>query len=186
MNEEQQFNIRQIQRALRVLHKNGMDIPVVYEDGIFGPETERGIIAFQLQSGLPPTGIVDYNTWVLLMETANEFIRKNAEPFPIFPYISDEESTVFPDEEGKIMWFLQAMLASIAEKYSGFDAVRLNGKNDEATRNAVRNIHGKSRGEATDGRLSKSTWNSVARLFNAVHASPEREGAKTEGSDGRV
>ena len=141
MNGEHDFNIRQIQRALRIFHKNGEDIPIVYEDGVFGEETEKGIIAFQAQNGLSPSGIVDYDTWVLLMEKANEYVRKNAEPFPIFPYVSDEESSVLPEEEGKAMWFLQAMLIAIAERYSGIDGVILNGINDEATRNAIKYIH---------------------------------------------
>ena len=72
MNEEHEFNIRQIQRALRIFHKNGEDIPIVFEDGIFGEETERAVLAFQKQNNLPENGIVDYETWVLLMESANE------------------------------------------------------------------------------------------------------------------
>lgn len=168
MNEEQEFNIRQIQRALRILHKNGEDIPIVYEDGVFGPETERGVVSFQEQNGLLPTGIVDYETWVKLMEKANEYIRKNAEPLPIFPYVSDEESSVLPTEEGKAIWFLQAMLIAIAEKYSGIDGVVLNGKNDEATQNAIKYIHKCEEDENCDGALTRRTWNSVARLFNAI------------------
>ena len=168
MNGEHDFNIRQIQRALRIFHKNGEDIPIVYEDGVFGEETEKGIIAFQAQNGLSPTGIVDYDTWVLLMEKANEYIRKNAEPFPIFPYVSDEESSVLPEEEGKAMWFLQAMLIAIAERYSGIDGVVLNGINDEATRNAIKYIHKCEADENCDGALTRKTWNSVARLFNAI------------------
>ena len=168
MNEEHNFNIRQIQRALRILHKNGEDIPNVYEEGIFGEETEKGIIAFQAQNGLSPRGIVDYDTWVLLMEKANEYIRKNAEPFPIFPYVNDEESSVLPEEEGKAMWFLQAMLIAIAERYSGIDGVVLNGINDEATRNAIKYIHKCEADENCDGALTRKTWNSVARLFNAI------------------
>ena len=168
LNEEHDFNIRQIQRALRILHKNGEDIPVVYEDGIFGPETEKAIVAFQLQNGLSPTGIVDYETWVKLMEKANEYITKNAEPLPIFPYVSDEEDAVLPEEEGKAIWFLQAMLIAIAEEYSGMDGVKLTGKNDEPTRKAIKYIHEKNGEEPTDGGLSRRTWNSVARLFNAI------------------
>ena len=168
MNGEHDFNIRQIQRALRIFHKNGEDIPIVYEDGVFGEETEKGIIAFQAQNGLSPTGIVDYDTWVLLMEKANEYIRKNTEPFPIFPYVSDEESSVLPEEEGKAMWFLQAMLIAIAERYSGIDGVVLNGINDEATRNAIKYIHKCEADEKCDGALTRKTWNSVARLFNAI------------------
>jgi len=110
LNEEHEFNIRQIQRALRILHKNGEDIPIVYEDGIFGEETERAVIAFRAQNGLSANGTVDYETWVLLMERANEFIRKNAEPFPIFPYVSDEEDSVLPDEEGRRYGFCRQCL----------------------------------------------------------------------------
>lgn len=168
MNEEHEFNIRQIQRALRIFHKNGEDIPIVFEDGIFGEETERAVLAFQKQNNLPESGIVDYETWVLLMESTNEYIRKNAEPFPIFPYVSDEESSVLPEEEGKAIWFLQAMLIAIGEKYSGTDGVELNGKNDEATRNAIKYIHKCEEGESCDGALTQKTWNSVARLFNAI------------------
>ena len=168
MNEEHEFNIRQIPRALRILHKNGEDIPVVYDDGIFGPETVRGVIAFQTQNGLLANGIVDYETWVRLMEKANDYVRKNAEPFPIFPYVSDEESSVLPYDEGKAMGFLQAMLIAIAERYSGIDGVILNGINDEATRNAIKYIHKCEAEEKCDGALTRKTWNSVARLFNAI------------------
>ena len=168
MNEEHRFNIRQIQRALRILHKNGENIPIVFEDGIFGEETERAVIAFQVLNDLPANGIADHDTWVLLMENANRYIRENAVPFPIFPYVSDEESPVLPEEEGKAIWFLQAMLIAVGEKYSGFDEVELNGKNDAATRNAVKYIHEKSGGENTDGSLTRKTWNSVARFFNAI------------------
>lgn len=168
MNEEHEFNIRQIQRALRILHKSGEDIPVVFEDGIFGEETEKAVLAFQKLNNLPQNGIVDYDTWVLLMENANRYIMENAEPFPIFPYVSDEENSVLPEEEGKAIWFLQAMLIAIAEKYSGINGVELNGKNDGPTKNAVKYIHEKSGGEKTDGSLTKKTWNSVARLFNAI------------------
>ena len=168
MNDEHEFNIRQIQRALRILHKNGDDIPIIYEDGIFGEETKRAVIAFQAQKSLDPTGTVDYGTWVLLMEKANEYIEKAAEPFPIFPYVNDEKSGVLPDEEGKTVWFLQAMLIAIGEKYSGVEEVMLNGKTDFATQNALNYIHSKNRSQNAEGKLSKESWNSVARLFNSL------------------
>lgn len=168
MNAGHEFNIRQIQRALRILHKNGEDIPIVYEDGIFGPETEKAIIAFQEQNGIEPDGIVDRETWERLMDAANSYLQKNAEPFPIFPYVSDEEDSVLPEEEGKAIWFLQAMLIAIAERYSGFDGVILNGKNDEATRKAVKYIHKIAEKEESEGALTRRTWNSVARFFNAT------------------
>lgn len=168
MNNEHTFNIKQIQRALRILHKNGEDIPIVYEDGIFGEETERAVIAFQMQSQKEPTGIVDYATWVSLMEKSDEYIKKNAEAIPIYPFINNDENAVMPNESGSAVWFLQAMLISIGKRYSGFDKIVLNGINDEATRNAVIFIHKCAFDELCDGALTKSTWNSVARFFNAI------------------
>lgn len=168
LGEEYDFNVRQIQRALRILHKNGWDIPKVFEDGIFGEETERAVIAFQKENGLPPDGIVGKRTWELLMEKANEVLSENAEPFPIFPYVSDEESAVLPEEEGRAIYFLQAMLIAVAEKFSGFDGVVLNGKNDEATRAAIKKLRKYEEDEEPDGRLDRKSWNAVARLFNAI------------------
>ena len=77
MNEEHEFNIRQIQRALRILHKNGEDIPVVFEDGVFGEETENAIIAFQKLSKLPANGIVDKLTWNSLVNNYNKHGTQN-------------------------------------------------------------------------------------------------------------
>lgn len=35
----------------------------ISEDGIFGEETERAVIAFQQMFGLEPTGVIDEATW---------------------------------------------------------------------------------------------------------------------------
>lgn len=168
MNGEHEFNIRQIQRALRILHKNGEDIPVVFEDGIFGKETEDGVKAFQKLMGLEQNGIVDYETWTKLMEEANKYIEKNKEPFPIFPYVDDEKSGALPGKNGGAVKYIQLMLKDLSKEYSGFDNVEITGINDPATRDAIILIHECAEGEPCDGRLDKNTWNSVARLFNAI------------------
>ena len=52
MNEnERTESIKQVQRALRTLSKNGDDIPEVKEDGIFGSETTEAVRAFQRNAG---------------------------------------------------------------------------------------------------------------------------------------
>lgn len=37
------------------------------EDGIFGEETYKAVIAYQRAKGLTPDGIVGYNTWKKLL-----------------------------------------------------------------------------------------------------------------------
>lgn len=37
--------------------------PITSLDGVFGPETQRAVVAFQTENGLTPDGIVGKNTW---------------------------------------------------------------------------------------------------------------------------
>ncbi len=43
---------------------------LINPDGVFDEETTDAVILFQRQNGLDITGIIDYETWVLLEETA--------------------------------------------------------------------------------------------------------------------
>ena len=55
--------IRSLQTMLRVIAAADEAIPQVVPDGIYGPDTEAAVTAFQVRSGLPPTGEADQATW---------------------------------------------------------------------------------------------------------------------------
>lgn len=55
-----------IQTALNAVSQHVPEIPSVADDGIFGPETERAVRAFQSYYGLTVDGIVGPETWRLL------------------------------------------------------------------------------------------------------------------------
>ena len=55
--------IRSLQTMLRVIAAADGTIPQVVPDGIYGPDTEAAVTAFQARSGLPPTGEADQATW---------------------------------------------------------------------------------------------------------------------------
>jgi len=59
-----------------VLNRNGFNVGAT--DGIFGPKTKQGVIAFQTSRGLTPDGIVGPLTWAAL----GEAIRPPVEPTP--------------------------------------------------------------------------------------------------------
>jgi peptidoglycan hydrolase-like protein with peptidoglycan-binding domain len=49
--------VRSVQSALVA---NGINVVV---DGIFGPQTQGGVVTFQTRRALPANGIVDVATW---------------------------------------------------------------------------------------------------------------------------
>ena len=79
--------IYELQSMLRLLAQTDGSIPLVNPDGIFGPETERAVLAFQSNMGLSPTGIVDFGTWTAITtayRSTREFTQKGIAFFP-FP-----------------------------------------------------------------------------------------------------
>lgn len=60
--------VLQMQEQLNRIAKAYPALPVIAEDGIFGPATENAVRIFQSIFGLPQTGIVDYATWYKISE----------------------------------------------------------------------------------------------------------------------
>lgn len=61
-------NIRELQLALRSLHRSLKAVPLINPDGVFGPETTAAVIAAQEFFGIPRTGEADLETWTLLFD----------------------------------------------------------------------------------------------------------------------
>ena len=51
--------IREIQRNLQILYKDGYSLPYVGVDGIYGDATADAVSDFQYIVGIEPTGVVD-------------------------------------------------------------------------------------------------------------------------------
>ncbi len=56
-------SVRQMQEQLNAIAKVYTVIPAIAVDGVFGPQTEAAVRAFQQVFGLPSNGIVDLPTW---------------------------------------------------------------------------------------------------------------------------
>lgn len=60
--------VLQLQEQLNRIAKAYPAIPVISEDGIYGPATANSVQIFQSIFGLPQTGVVDYPTWYKISE----------------------------------------------------------------------------------------------------------------------
>lgn len=69
-------NVLELQNMLRANHllEGGV---LINPDGIFDPNTTAAVRLFQQQNGIRVTGIADYDTWTLLVETAASLCREN-------------------------------------------------------------------------------------------------------------
>ena len=57
------IKVEHLQYMLSVLAAYIPEIPDIAIDGIFGPATRNAVIAAQRRFGLPPTGVVNFDTW---------------------------------------------------------------------------------------------------------------------------
>ncbi len=64
-------NILEVETFLRANHRLEGGV-LINPDGVFEEETTRAVLLFQRQNGLPQTGEIDFVTWTLLAETAEE------------------------------------------------------------------------------------------------------------------
>lgn len=68
-------NINALQKILSLIARAYPAIPLLEEDGIFGPKTEKAVLAFQEIYHLPETGIVDAATWYSIRSLYNSLLQ---------------------------------------------------------------------------------------------------------------
>ena len=162
--------IYELQSMLRLLAQTDGSIPLVNPDGIFGPETERAVLAFQSNMGLSPTGIVDFGTWTAITtayRSTREFTQKGIAFFPFPP----NGYTVERNEKSDLVCIIQIMLSGIDVVYDVFSNVRISGVYDETTENAVRLFQQINRLPQT-GLVDVMTWNRLASDHNRFAFNP--------------
>lgn len=161
---EKQNEIFELQTMLRLISQTDGTVPLVNPDGIFGFETERAILAFQSNMGLPATGIVDFGTWNAVTNayrTAKSFMRCGLALFP-FPGNGYE---VAQGEKSELVYVIQILLSGIEVAYDIFSETDISGVYDEKTEAAVRAFQKLNRLPVT-GIVNSVTWNRLASDHN--------------------
>ena len=161
---EKQSEIYELQTMLRLIAQTDGTIPLINPDGIFGSETERAVLAFQSNMGLPTTGIVDFGTWNAITNAyriSKSFMRCGLALFP-FPGNNYE---VMQGEESDLVYIIQILLSGIEVVYDIFSKTDISGIYDEKTARAVRTFQKLNRLPVT-GSVNAETWDRLANDHN--------------------
>ena len=161
---EKQNQIFELQTMLRLISQTDASLPSVNPDGIFGPETESAVLAFQSNAGLPPSGIVDFATWNAVANayrTAKNFQLCRPALFP-FPGNGYEVSS---GEKSELVYIIQILLSGIEVVYDIFSETDISGVYDEKTADAVRAFQKLNRLPVT-GTVNAETWSRLASDHN--------------------
>lgn len=144
-------------------------IPTIEIDGYYGPVTTEAIKAFQLTMGLPPSGIVDQNTW-------NELYRNAYGILSTIPieniYLPKINFLGLEYSEGMGLYYpgvfiLEIMLSYISKYFPEIPSILAEGIFDEDTRNAVIAFQTMNDLNPT-GIVDENTWNAIVNTYQTL------------------
>lgn len=164
--------VREIQTYLLEVAHTDDRIPKVTIDGHYGDTTRDAVKAFQSIEGISKTGIVDFETWVLLhsRHSAAQTARTEGSAFP---FTSDFDLHL--GETGIAVIVLQALLAELASVYPNVVRPAITGQFGLTTADAVRSIQ-RNYGLRADGTVSVGLWNRMVRDYESKRTVEEAGG----------
>ena len=153
-----------LQRMLRYLaFAYGDDALRVSVSGLFDPATTRAVRYYQKTNSLPQTGVVDLETWDLIVSD----YEREAElrlPVYIYPMPQDPYYVTRREERSDVVLILQVILGALRQNYE-YSAVPLSGVYGAETVAAVRTYQG-IRGLPQTGEADRTTWRYLTEEFN--------------------
>ena len=158
-------NIFELQRFLRYIAQYYNEIPAVNPDGVYGPETENAVRAFQKRFGLEETGTADIATWDMIREVFGVLQRQNRTPQPVYIFPLDIPHMEEGDTIEEI-YALQLLLRRLGKIYNNITLPDITGTFDRATTQSVNDLK-KISGMETDGRVTRELWNILADTYSA-------------------
>ena len=155
--------IRSLQTMLRVIAAADEAIPQVVPDGIYGPDTEAAVTAFQTRSGLPPTGEADQATWNRVVDA---YLKLGSFVLPIeaLRIRWQPQQSIDAGEENLHLFPIQAMLAALPTRYCNLSAPPIDGAHGAASVAAVRQLQTLC-GLPANGSVDQTTWDHLCKLY---------------------
>ena len=153
-----------IQEALNVVSTKYSSLPILVEDGIYGPLTQASVIEFQNIFGLEVDGIVGINTWNTLFTEANIILNgNNASPTtPTYP-----GNTLRINSRGEDVRLIQNRLNFISIYYKTIPSVTADGIYGVKTEQSVLAFQ-ELLGLLEDGIVGIQTWNRINEVYQEL------------------
>ena len=157
--------IYEIQTYLRELYKAGYDLPMITPDGIYGPLTAEAVRGFQKSEGIPESGVVDFITWNRLVFESGRVREIYALPEKISPFdMLMYNAIIDNDDEYDIVYIVQIMLRAL--HVYDYSSVSVNGRMDEASKEAIIDFSKRNGIENPNGQITKEVWNALAIAYS--------------------
>lgn len=159
--------VKQLQYYLNVIAYFNDAIPSVVNDGIYGPNTQEAVSAFQQEYGLPQKNFVDRETWdklkqvytSLVAELTPEFYQNKAAIYP--------GTTLLRGSKGTDVSNLQTYLAAVSDYYGWDLALPITGYFGDQTYQAVKKFQ-ETFGPRVTGVVGPLTWSAIAKQYDAI------------------
>ena len=164
-HRDEKADIYELQTYLRYLSRYIKDIPLVNPDGIYGPETQNAVNAFQKRYGLPISGKADFETWTRIVEVYDDIVRAEKYVKPVFVYPVDIPDVKEGDDFEEI-YILQIMLRRLAKIFPNIHMPKITGTFDGDTKKAVEDVE-RYYGKVPTGRIDRELWNIIADTYSA-------------------
>lgn len=161
--------IRSLQTMLRVIAEDDRSYLTVVPDGVYDPSTMNAVSTFQRKQGIPITGIVDQETWELIVQTYEHALIRVGKAQPI-EIIMDPGQIFRLGDSSPYIYLLQSMLTQLSHDHPMIDPPGHSGVMDEQTSFSLAAFQ-KLAGLPATGELDKITWKYVVSHFtlNAHH-----------------
>ena len=174
-----------VQTSLNRIGQNYPAIPKVSPvDGIFGPQTEAAVKAFQQIFSLDPDGIVGRATWyqVVRVYVAVLKLAELQSEGQRFFFIQEYPEFLSLGDTGVLVEQLQYMLSVLSSFLPQVPDPGMSGIFDNATLNAVRGFE-RYAGLPVTGSVGEATWDAIFEQFNSVDITVFDNGALFPGTE---
>ena len=174
-----------VQTSLNRIGQNYPAIPKVSPvDGIFGPQTEAAVKAFQQIFSLDPDGIVGRATWYQIVRVYVAVLKLaelQSEGQQFF-FIQEYPEFLSLGDTGVLVEQLQYMLSVLSSFLPQVPDPGMSGIFDNATLNAVRGFQ-RYAGLPVTGSVGEATWDAIFEQFNSVDITVFDNGALFPGTE---